>query len=174
LYRRVGTNIFLEFSKNGVPRPNGRLAERLLAEPLPIGGGVYEYQLPKRITEWPGTYYWIAERFDGLAEPDGYVTDGEIRSFRVRLPVGTPAPETVITRHPPRRTRKRRARFAFTSNLPGSSFQCHYTEGWSRCWSPQRFRHLKPGRYRFKVRAVAEGKRDRTPATWLFRVLRKR
>lgn len=173
-YRRAGTRIFLEFSKNGVPRPNGRLADRFLAEPHSVGGGVYEYRLTDSIAEWPGTYYWIVERFDCFAPDDCYVTNDEIRSFTVEPPVGTPAPETIITRHPARRTRKRRVRFAFVSNLPNASFQCHYTGGWSRCESPQRFRHLKPGRYRFKVRAVANGKRDTTAATWLFRVLRRR
>ncbi len=173
-YRRAGTRIYLEFSKNSVPRPNGRLADRYLAEPHSVGEGVYEYKVTEQITERPGTYYWIVERFDCFAEPDCYVTDGVIRSFTVAPPLAGTVPNTTFTHHPPRRTRKRRARFAFTSSLPGSSFQCFYTGGWSRCGSPQRFRHLKPGRYRFKVRAVAGGKRDPTPASWLFRVLRRR
>ena len=174
-YSRGGTRIEIEFSRSADLNPDGTFADpERVVRPTPVGEGVYRYRLRETFTQTPGTYYWIVERFDGLAEPDGYVTDGEIRSFTVNRPVGTPAPNTTLTGHPARRTRKRRARFYFESNLPGASFQCHYTSGWSRCLSPQRFRRLKPGRYRFKVRAIANGKRDTTPATWLFRVLRRR
>jgi hypothetical protein len=174
-YRRGSTQINIEFSKDADLSPDGTFADpERVVRPRPAGGGVYRYQLAESINERPGTYYWIVERFDCSAEEDCYVTDGEIRSFTVNPPVGTPAPNTRLTRHPRRRTRKRTVRFAFVSGRPGASFQCHYTGGWSRCVSPQRFRRLQPGRYRFKVRAVANGKRDATPASWLFRVLRKR
>ena len=101
------------------------------------------------------------------------MTNGEIRSFNVAPPDASQPPNTVFTHHPARRTHKRRVRFGFSSTTPGASFQCFYTGGWSTCRSPQRFRRLKPGRYRFKVRAVANGKRDPTPAAWLFRVVRR-
>ena len=174
-YRRVGTRISIEFSKSTDRRPDGTFANQyLVARPAALGEGVYEYGATEEITERAGTYYWIVERFDCSAEADCYVTDGEIRSFTVAPPVPGLAPNTSFTRHPPRRTRKRRVRFAFSSSIPGATFQCFYTGGWSTCRSPQRFRRLKPGRYRFKVRAVVDGRRDPTPATWWFRVLRRR
>jgi hypothetical protein len=174
-YRRQGTHIEIEFSKGTDVRQNGTFANQyLLARPGLREGGVYRYNGTEHFAERPGTYYWMVERSDCSAEPDCYVTDGQIRSFTVEPPAGTLAPDTTITRHPARRTRKRRARFAFVSNFAHASFQCHYAGGWTGCLSPQRFRHLKPGRYRFKVRAIANGKRDTTPATWLFRVLRRR
>jgi hypothetical protein len=176
-YTREGTRINIEFSKGTELSPDGTFAHQyLLARPSPVGEGVYDYQGTELITERPATYHWMVERFDCSAEgpDDCYVTDGEIRSFTVAPPVAGSAPNTFFTHHPPRRTRRHRARFAFSSSIPGSSFRCLYTGGWSRCRSPQRFRHLKPGRYRFKVRAVANGKRDPTPAAWLFRVLRRR
>jgi hypothetical protein len=174
-YRRQGSRIEIEFSKHTELRQDGTFANQyLLAAPRLREEGVYRYNGTEHFAERPGTYYWMVERWDCSAEADCYVTDGQIRSFTVEPPVSTPAPNTTITRHPARRTRKRRVRFAFVSNLPDASFQCHYAGGWSRCLSPQRFRHLKPGRYRFKVRAIANGKRDTTPATWLFRVLRRR
>jgi hypothetical protein len=176
-YRRDNTRIDIEFSRSADLRSDGTFVDpERVVRPDRADGDVYRYRLGQSFTDTPGTYYWIVERFDCLAEgpDDCYVTDGEIRSFTVNPPIGTPAPNTTLTRHPGRRTRKRKARFAFVSSLPDSSFQCHYTGGWSRCLSPQRFRHLKPGRYRFKVRAIANGKRDVTPASWLFRVLRKR
>jgi hypothetical protein len=174
-YARDGTHIYIEFSKDTDRSSDGTFADRyLLARPTSVGGGKYEYRLAETIAEKPGTYHWMAERFDCAAEPDDcYVTDGVIRSFTVAPPVAGTAPNTILTRHPARRTRKRRARFAFSSSMPGASFQCLYTGGWSRCRSPQKFRHLKPGRYRFKVRAVANGKRDPTPAKWLFKVIRR-
>jgi hypothetical protein len=113
------------------------------------------------------------ERFDCFAEPDCDVTDGEIRSFTVAPPAAGRRPNTRLTRHPPRRTRKRRVKFAFSSSIRGANFQCFYTGGWRDCRSPEKFRNLKPGRYRFRVRAVANGKRDRTPASWLFKVVRR-
>jgi hypothetical protein len=173
-YTRDGTHIDIEFSKGTDLSPDGTFANRyLLARPGSVGGGVYEYQPTEPLIEAPGTYYWMVERFDCSAEADCWVTDGQIRSFTVAPPVAGAAPNTRFTHHPRRRTHRRRARFAFTSNVPSASFQCFYTGGWRPCRSPQRFRHLKPGRYRFKVRAVANGKRDPTPASWLFRVVRR-
>jgi hypothetical protein len=174
-YTRDGTHIDIEFSKDTDLSPDGTFANRyLLARPGSVGGGVYEYQATEPLIEAPGTYYWMVERFDCSAEADCYVTDGQIRSFTVAPPVAGAAPNTRFTHHPPRRTHRRRARFAFSSSIPGASFQCFYTGGWSQCRSPQRFRHLKRGRrYRFKVRAVANGKTDPTPASWLFKVVRR-
>jgi hypothetical protein len=173
-YDRDGTRIYIEFSKGTDLSPDGTFANRyLLAQPSSVGGGVYAHQATEPITDRPGTYYWMVERLDCSAEPDCDVTNGEIRSFTVTPPVASRPPNTVFTHHPARRTRKRRVRFGFSSTTPGASFQCFYTGGWSTCRSPQKFRRLKPGRYRFKVRAVANGKRDPTPASWLFRVVRR-
>lgn len=173
-YTQDGTRLYIEFSKGTDLSPDGTFADRyLLAPPSSAAGSTYEYELRPPFSNDPGTYYWMVERFDCSAEADCDVTNGQIRSFTVAPPVAGSAPNTIFTHHPPRRTHKRRARFAFSSSIPGASFRCFYTGGWSRCRSPQRFRHLKPGRYRFKVRAVANGKRDPTPASWLFRVVRR-
>jgi hypothetical protein len=178
-YRRGSTQINIEFSKGLELSPDGTFADRyLLTRPSAVGGGVYEQRLPDTIAERPGAYYWIVERFDCSAEPasanDCYVTDDEIRSFTVANPPAGRTPNTNIVRHPPRRTRKRRARFAFRSTIQSGYFQCYYTDGWKGCRSPLKFRHLRPGRYRFKVRAVANGRKDPTPASWLFKVVRRK
>jgi hypothetical protein len=173
-YARDDTHINIEFSKGTELSPDGTFANGyLLVRPSSVGEGVYEYQATEPITDRPRTYYWMVERYDCSAETDCDVTNGEIRSFTVAPPVAGSAPNTFFTHHPRRRTHRRKVTFAFSSSIPGASFQCFYTGGWSQCRSPQRFRHLKPGRYRFKVRAVANGKRDPTPASWLFRVLRR-
>jgi hypothetical protein len=174
-YTREGTRIYLEFSKSTELSADGTFAHRYhLARPNSVGGGAYEYRLRAPLNNHRGTYYWMVERFDCLAEPDCDVTDGEIRSFTVAPPVAGRAPNTRLTRHPPRRTRKRKVKFAFTSNMRRAYFQCFYTGGWRGCRSPEKFRGLKPGRYRFKVRAVANGKKDPTPASWLFKIARRR
>jgi hypothetical protein len=173
-YTREGTRLYIEFSKGTELAPDGTFADRyLLARPTSAGGSAYEYQFTRPFTRTPGTYYWMVERFDCGAEADCYVTDNQIRSFTVAPWAARRAPNTIFTRHPARRTHKRKVRFAFSSNVPGASFQCFYTGGWSPCRSPQKFRHLKPGRYRFKARAVANGKKDPTPASWLFKVVRR-
>lgn len=173
-YAHEGTRIYLEFSRSTDLSSDGTFANRYhLARPGSVGGDAYEYRLGPPISNHAGTYYWLVERFDCFAESDCDVTDGEIRSFTVAPPAGGRRPNTRLTRHPPRRTRKRRVKFAFSSSVRSARYQCFYTGGWRDCRSPERFRNLKPGRYRFKVRAVAHGKRDRTPASWLFKVVRR-
>jgi hypothetical protein len=175
-YSHDGTRLNIEFSSSPQRAADGTFADPLqIARPQSAGGDLYEYLLHRPFTNRPGTYYWIAERFDCAAEPDPdcFVTSG-VRSFTIReVPPGT-APNTVLKRHPGHRTHKRKIRFRFGASLPGASFQCFYTGGWTRCDSPEIFRHLKPGRYRFKVRAVLDGKKDQTPIKWLFRVVRRR
>jgi hypothetical protein len=175
-YSHDGTRLLIEFSRSTERAPDGTFVHpKLIARPDSVGGGVYEYDFVRPFTEHPGVYHWIVERFDCAAEPDPdcYVTSDEVRSFTVDGPPPGAVPNTLLKRHPGHRTRKRRIRFSFRSNLPGASFQCFYTGGWTSCRSPETFRHLKRGRYRFKVRAVLDGKKDPTPAKWLFRVVRR-
>jgi hypothetical protein len=173
-YTRDGTHLNIEFARSADLASDGTFSDPMLIAPRPAaaGGGLYEYDFGTPFTNGPGTYYWIVERFDCAAEPDCYVTSDEVRSFTVADPPPGAIPNTILKRHPSHRTSKRRIQFAFRSNLPGARFQCFYTGGWTGCRSPQTFRHLKPGRYRFKARAVLNGKKDPTPVTWLFRVVR--
>jgi hypothetical protein len=49
----------------------------------------------------------------------------------------------------------RRARFFFSATVAGSSFQCKLDKGdFKPCSSPRAYKHLKPGRHAFRVRAV--------------------
>ncbi len=175
-YTHDGTHLNIEFSRSDDLAPDGTFANPLLIVPRPAsaGGDLYKTDFAKPFTYDPGTYYWIAERFDCAAESDCYVTNDEVRSFTVARPILGNAPNTRLTRHPGHRTQRRRVVFRFSSSLPGASFQCFYTGGWTPCHSPQKFRHLRPGRYRFKVRAIANGRRDPTPARFLFKVVRHR
>lgn len=90
---------------------------------------------------------------------------------------GSP-PNTRIRKAPRRRilTSRSRARatFKFTSSEPGSSFRCKLDgKPFRPCTSPKRLR-VKPGRHRFKVRAIDQaGNVDPTPATARWRVVRR-
>jgi hypothetical protein len=89
--------------------------------------------------------------------------------------------ETAITKA---RIGRHRAKFRFTGSggQPPLSFQCKLRRpsggahrarkrGFRPCGSRVVFRHLGPGRYRLKVRAVdAAGQRDTTPAKRRFRI----
>ena len=140
----------------------------------PVSGepGVYE-GAPSSTQAWPniaGTYYWQPVYIECSGPGDCFI-EGEIRSLEITAPPPGSAPNTFFTRHPPHRTHRRTVTFAFASNVKGAVFQCFYAkEGWTRCPSPQTFKHLEPGRYQFKVRAIANGKKDLTPARWQFRV----
>ncbi len=66
-------------------------------------------------------------------------------------------------------------RFVFAARGSATGFRCalskiHQELKYKRCSSPTTYRNLQPGRYVFKVRAVAPGGADTTPATRRFEV----
>jgi hypothetical protein len=65
--------------------------------------------------------------------------------------------------------------FAFASNEAGSRFRCKLDRlPFRPCRSPRAY-FATPGRHKFAVFALdAAGNRDRTPARFEFRVLRRR
>jgi 6-phosphogluconolactonase (cycloisomerase 2 family) len=85
-------------------------------------------------------------------------------------------PETTITKAPKAKTKKRRARFAFTSSEPFSTFECKLDKrGFKPCPSPRAYgkKRLRPGGHAFRVRALDEpGNTDPTPAKMKWRVRR--
>lgn len=84
-------------------------------------------------------------------------------------------PETVITRSPRRRTKRKRPRFEFEANELGARFQCRYDGGpWTACRTPKRGK-VGIGRHAFGVRALDIARNiDPTPAKASFRRLPKR
>jgi len=81
------------------------------------------------------------------------------------------APKTTITKHPRKRTARKKARFKFTANLNGASFKCSLDgERFSRCDSPQKFR-VDLGKHTFEVEATsAAGKTERKAASFTWKV----
>lgn len=107
----------------------------------------------------------------GVSAPYGVAVDA--------LPDTVP-PRTRITRAPANRTKKPKAKYRFTSSEPDSTFECSLKgKGLKRsvkrfgdCDSPQNYRRLKRGKFRFRVRAIdAAGNADPTPAKDRFRVV---
>jgi hypothetical protein len=82
-----------------------------------------------------------------------------------------PTPDTSITKRPKAKTRRRKAKFAFTSSEPGSSFECSLDGGpFAPCTSPDAFK-VNRSKHRFAVRALGPaGNADSTPATAAWRV----
>jgi hypothetical protein len=82
-------------------------------------------------------------------------------------------PDTRITAKPRRRTRDRTPTLRFRSDVGGARFQCSVDRArFKLCRSPFTTRKLPPGRHRIRVRAIAAGAADPTPATSVFEVAR--
>lgn len=83
------------------------------------------------------------------------------------------APQTFILSGPPRTSPARRAKFKFTSNEPGSSFECKFDRRPGRpCRSPMTLRRLGLGKHVFRVWAVdVSGNEDESPVRYKFRVV---
>jgi hypothetical protein len=66
----------------------------------------------------------------------------------------------------------RQATFRFSSTVAGSAFQCKLDKGeFKPCSSPKTYKHLKPGRHTFRVRAVApSGLTDASAAVGRFAI----
>jgi hypothetical protein len=98
-------------------------------------------------------------------------------------PSGSPPsltpPETTITKAAINK-KKRHASFTFTALGTATGFQCELVKpkkkhhkkpkaSFTSCSSPKAYKHLKPGRYTFEVRAINSTGPDPTPATKKFK-----
>jgi Bacterial Ig-like domain len=96
------------------------------------------------------------------------------RSFSVLVPQPPPTPtppDTTIAKGP-KKTRKARSKFKFTSTDPKATFQCKIDKGqFAACGSPFKTPKLRPGKHKLQVRAVGAGGVDQSPAVRKFRVL---
>ena len=149
-------------------------SEILLSAPATVGLNGYTYTFQS----------WS----DGGARSHPVVTDADA-SYRATYSGGpsppppppppvadkTP-PATKLGGHPPKKTGKRTARFAFSSSEGGSTFRCKLDrKPYKPCRSPQLYGGLKPGAHSFKVVATdAAGNADPTPPGFSWKVLRPR
>jgi CSLREA domain-containing protein len=82
-------------------------------------------------------------------------------------------PETIITGAPKGKTHATTVKFRFSSDMPGSTFECKLDKKpFKPCKSPKKYKKLKPGKHVFKVRATdTQGRVDPVPAKKKFRIL---
>jgi hypothetical protein len=87
-------------------------------------------------------------------------------------------PDTTISAHPKPtvKTKKKKAKvkFSFSSDLAGATFQCKLDKGsFAPCTSPKTYK-VKKGKHTFSVEAVGPAGTDATPATFSFKVKKKK
>jgi hypothetical protein len=86
---------------------------------------------------------------------------------------GPATPNTRLSRRAPR-TRDRTPTFRFGASTAGARFQCKVDRGpFKPCRSPFTTTPLSYGKHVFQVRAIASGRRDRSPAKLVFKVVRR-
>jgi len=161
---------------NGGPTPTHALLAGSIAidRGSSFGSGVDQRGLPR-----PSDFPAIGDKEGG----DG----SDIGAFELQAPAPAPPaavparvtevpsdrtpPNTRIVRGPARLGFKHLAKFRFASTEPQSTFQCKLDKKkWRACGNPYK-RSVKPGRHRFKVRAIDRfGNVDSTPARFGWRV----
>lgn len=88
---------------------------------------------------------------------------------------GGPAPVTKIDSAPKKKTTSRKARFEFSADLAGATFECNLDDfGMLPCSSPKIYRKLKRGKHTFAVRATAGGTTDRSPVRYSWKIKKKK
>jgi hypothetical protein len=85
----------------------------------------------------------------------------------------TDPPETEITKGAPNKLDKHKVKFKFTSDEPGSTFECKLDKReFKPCKSPKKVKRLDDGKHRFKVIATDEaGNSDPSAAKDKFKVV---
>lgn len=100
---------------------------------------------------------------------------GAVRAFQERFGLKKPTGGRGVVKGkgPKKKTKKRSARFTWTSEVPGASFQCKLDKGkYKACKSPKKVKRLAPGKHKFRVRAKLAGKVLPGTAKWKWKVLR--
>ena len=112
---------------------------------------------------------------DGNPRTAGAAIDIGAFEFTASATPDTTAPDTAITTTPKKSSRKRKARFEFTSDDPAATFQCSLDgKPFAPCTSPF-VRKVKRGKHTFDVRATDQaGNTDQTPAHASWKVRKKR
>jgi hypothetical protein len=139
--------------------------------------GFANNERPRQIAAGPGNTLWVTlpalgEEPDLVARVSGVEPPGSNGG----------APETRIAKGPKGKVKtkgkKAKVSFRFSSPDAGASFECRIARkrkgakapAFAACKSPQAYR-LKPGHYRFEVRAVLKGVADDSPASRSFKVV---
>src|SRR2546423_1440248 len=163
-------NVYFYVSRDNVTNTNGRLANAFAVVTGNPTGTPTQYQGVANSSDlWPdvpGDYYWQVNQDCTTPDPAdcpwGLPSKLTITPRPASSVTSSNPPNTHFTRHPPHKTHKRKITFAFKSDVAGAKFQCLFAQGWAKCKSPHVFRSLKPGRFRFQVKAIVNGVEDPT------------
>jgi streptogramin lyase len=147
-------------------------------------GNFAEGSGPRQIAAGPDNTLWVTLQ---LANKVGRVSGLEPPS----APISAKAPQTKIDKGPKKKVKakgkKAKVTFKVSSPDAGATFECALTKikkpkkgkkakqpkpKFAGCKSPKTYK-LKPGKYRFEVRAVLAGVTDASPAKKTFTVVRK-
>lgn len=138
---------------------------------------------PRQVAGGPGGTVWVTMEIPGEEKAAvARVTGVEVPPSSP--PEVKPIPETKIGKGPKPvvKTKKKTAKvkFRFSATIAGSTFECSLIRlkgkktkvaAFKVCKSPKTYK-LRPGKYRFKVRAVSGGVADPTPAVRKFKIVR--
>jgi hypothetical protein len=108
---------------------------------------------------------------DNASSDSGSVAGGW--SLSITTAPDTDPPETEITRGAPNKLDKHKVKFKFTSDEPGSTFECKIDrKPYKPCTSPRKVKRLDDGKHKFKVVATDEaGNTDPSAAKDKFKVV---
>lgn len=155
----------------------GGIIHRLLDIDAPLG-------VPTFFTEGePGHTINVSATLEPDADGDGFGDETQDQCptdpASQACPPDTVAPDTKIVAGPVKIATSK-ASFTFKSTEPGSSFECKLSgkkakkmlKAFKPCESPQKYKGLRPGTYKFTVRAKdAAGNADESPAKRRFKVV---
>jgi streptogramin lyase len=149
--------------------------------------GLPSKYFPRQVAGGPGGTVWVTMEIPGENTAAVARVTGVTTQTTNLPPPPPPVAQTKIDKGPKKvvKTRKKKAKvtFRFSSSTAGATFQCwlmRVTKGaqpailkFKACKSPKAYR-LRPGRYKFRVRAVVGGVPDLTPAARRFKIVRIR
>ena len=161
------SNAWTETGLTWDSRPSTTSGEIADAASAPAGAWV-EYDVASAITG-DGTYTFavLPESSDGVDASSREAASNQPQLDLTFSYADTTPPETSVDSGPSGTVSTSEASFGFSSNEPGSTFECDLDgAGWSACTSPVSFVALADGIHTFSVRATdVAGNVDASPAT---------
>lgn len=130
-----------------------------------------ETSLTRSITNGCPTALDVADDTNNSATDFSLTPDETPRPNSVAPPGPSCEPETIINKGPRKQTRKRKAKFKFSSPDAVTGFECSLDgKRFKPCSSPRTYKRLRAKKHTFEVRAVAGGTTDPTPATYKWKI----
>jgi subtilisin-like proprotein convertase family protein len=151
------SSVTIRFDDEGEETYNCATSQRVRTQDDPNGTSSGNWPVSPtgtKLAKFDGTRtngQWTLAVIDDALADTGSIANGWQLHFTVkRLNVK-------ITKKPNKTTKSRKARFAFRSVPGAKSFKCSIDgKAFRKCGSPKTYRHLKPGRHVFRVKAKGD------------------